>query len=159
MNRSLRLRTLSLVALLTLCVLYLLPTFIGDSLPSWYYFDKRINLGLDLKGGAHFVYSIDLDKAVDDKAVEIKRDIETKLEEKGITATVSTPSVAPGALTIKLADAAKKAEVEQLVNSEYKGTVSSRTWLLAKAPLALMFSAPMPAPRVWLVTAPFQSSA
>ena len=126
MNRSLRLRTLSLVALLTLCVLYLLPTFIGDSLPSWYYFDKRINLGLDLKGGAHFVYSIDLDKAVDDKAVEIKRDIETKLEEKGITATVSTPSVAPGALTIKLADAAKKAEVEQLVSSEYKGTVSSR---------------------------------
>ena len=126
MNRSLRLRTLGLAGLLTLCVLYLLPTFIGDSLPSWYYFDKRINLGLDLKGGAHFVYSIDLDKAVDDKAVEIKRDIETKLEEKGIVATVSTPSVAPGALTIKVADAAKKAEVEQLISSEYKGTVSNR---------------------------------
>jgi hypothetical protein len=47
---------------------YLLPTFNGDALPSWYYFEKKINLGLDLKGGAQFVYSIDLDVAVDDKA-------------------------------------------------------------------------------------------
>ena len=29
---------------------------------------KKINLGLDLQGGMHIVYSIDLDKAVDDKA-------------------------------------------------------------------------------------------
>lgn len=126
MNRSLRNRTLGLFAILAFCVLYLLPTFAGDSLPSWYYFKKKINLGLDLKGGAHFVYSIDLDKAVDDKAAEVKRDLEIKLGEKQIAATVSTPAVAPGAITIKLTDASKKADAEKLVAAEYAGMISSR---------------------------------
>ena len=68
MDRSLRLRTLILGGILTFCVLYLAPTFMPkDSLPSWF-FSKEIQLGLDLQGGAHFVYSIDLNKAVDDKA-------------------------------------------------------------------------------------------
>ncbi len=126
MNRSLRNRTLAFVAILAFSVLYLLPTFVGDALPSWYYFEKKINLGLDLKGGAQFVYSIDLDVAVDDKASEIKRDLEIKLEEKQIAAAISTPAVAPGALTVKLTDAAKKAEVEKLLGSDYAGILQAR---------------------------------
>jgi len=127
MNRSLRYRTLGLFAILAFCVLYLLPTFAGDALPSWYYFDKKINLGLDLKGGAHFVYSIDLDKAVDDKAAEVKRDLEAKLGDKKIAATVSTPSSAPGAITVRLTDATKKGEVEALLKADYGSMISSRT--------------------------------
>ncbi|MEZ4402168.1 MAG: hypothetical protein R3B06_19225 [Kofleriaceae bacterium] len=127
MERSLRNRTLFFAGLMALCVLYLLPTFVGDSLPSWYYFQKKISLGLDLKGGAHFVYSIDLDTAVDDKAAELKRDIETQLAEKKIEGTVSTPAVAPGALTVKLTDPAKVAEVQKLINSEYSGIITGRT--------------------------------
>ena len=38
---------------------------------------------LDLQGGLYIVYSIDLNKAVDDKASELKRDIEAKLRNAG----------------------------------------------------------------------------
>ena len=126
MDRSLRVRTLILGGILAFCVLYLAPTFMPkDSLPSWF-FKQQIQLGLDLQGGAHFVYSIDLNKAVDDKASEIKRDVEAKLADKKITATVTNPSVAPGAVTVKLSDPANKAEVEKLMSSDYGDVVQSR---------------------------------
>ena len=82
MDRSLRWRTLGLLAIVALCVLSLLPTVLGKKqLPPWYgkFFSSEIQLGLDLQGGLHIEYSIDLDKAVDDKASEIKRDIEWTL--------------------------------------------------------------------------------
>ena len=77
MDRSLKWRTLALLVGLLLCVGVLAPTWPGTaSLPSWFPFKKKISLGLDLQGGMHIVYSIDLDKAVDDKASELKRDLE-----------------------------------------------------------------------------------
>jgi preprotein translocase subunit SecD len=126
MDRSLRLRTYGLVAILAFCLLYLMPTFAGGSLASWYPFKNKINLGLDLRGGAQFVYRIDLNKAVDDKASEVKRDIETKLADKQLAAVLSTPSIAAGALSIKVTDPAKKAEVAAMVGSDYKGIVVNR---------------------------------
>src|SRR5437870_3396477 len=99
MDRSLRFRTVGLAAIVVFCVLYLMPTFVDStSMPSWFshFFSKKITLGLDLQGGAQFIYSIDLDTAVDDKASDIRRDIEAKLEEKGVKAAVSTPAIAAG---------------------------------------------------------------
>jgi preprotein translocase subunit SecD len=126
MDRTLRTRTMIFAGILAFSVLYLLPTVAGSSLPSWYFFSKKINLGLDLKGGARFVYSIDLDAAVDDKASEIKRDLDVKLAEKDLAATVSTPRSLAGALTIKPTDAAKRADIEKLVMSEYKDIIATR---------------------------------
>ena len=126
MDRSLRLRTIVLGGILAFCVAYLAPTFMpAGALPSWF-FKKQIQLGLDLQGGAHFVYSIDLNKAVDDKASEIKRDLEAKLADKKIAATVSNPSSAPGAITIKLPDAIRKAEVDSMMSKDYGDIVQSR---------------------------------
>ena len=61
MDRSLKWRTVGLLASIVLCLAVLAPTFIPDKLPSWFPFAKKINLGLDLQGGLHIVYSIDLD--------------------------------------------------------------------------------------------------
>lgn len=123
MDRSLRMRSLILAGLLAVCVAYLLPTFVpDDSLPSWW-FDKKIKLGLDLQGGGRFVYRVDLDKAIEDKATEVRRDVESKLSDKGITAKISSSRAVRGSLTIK-ADPAKLQEVEALVMSEHKGEVT-----------------------------------
>ena len=84
MDRSLRWRSIILLGIVALCVLSLLPSLVGKkALPKWYTrtFAKEIQLGLDLQGGLHIVYSIDLDKAVDDKGGDIKRDLETKFAE------------------------------------------------------------------------------
>ncbi len=129
MDRSLRVRSYILAGILTFCVAYLLPTFVShDSLPSWYtsFFKQKIKLGLDLQGGVRAVYRIDLDKAVDDKASEVKRDLEAKLQDKQLVAKVTTPGGVRGAITIVVTDPSKRAEVEKLVMSEHSGEIQGR---------------------------------
>jgi preprotein translocase subunit SecD len=126
MDRSLRLRTFGFTALAVLCVLYLVPTFVDSTrIPSWFFFENKITLGLDLQGGAQFEYSIDLDKAVDDKASELKRDIE--LVDKKLVGKVSNPNIAPGAIAVKLDDPAKNGEVSALMSSRYGSDITSMT--------------------------------
>src|SRR5262245_44334259 len=79
MDRSLKRRTLLLVLSMLLIAGALAPTFFSDSLPSWFPFSKKIVLGLDLQGGSHYVYRIDLDKVISDKAENLKGELESKL--------------------------------------------------------------------------------
>jgi len=128
MDRSLRWRTIGLLAIIALCVLSLLPTLVGkDRLPPWYgkFFEKEIQLGLDLQGGLQIEYSIDLDKAVDDKASEIKRDIEAHLQTEKIEAKVTTPS-SLGAVTVIPVDGANTESIKKWVMSSYDDVVVSR---------------------------------
>ena len=81
MDRSLKWRTLLLIGSIFLAIGVLAPSFVPEKLPSWFFWEKKINLGLDLQGGLHIVYSIDLDRAVDDKASEIKRDLEARFSD------------------------------------------------------------------------------
>lgn len=126
MDRSLRWRTIGLVVGLVYFVLALIPSFVDKrDLPSWYPFDTKMQLGLDLQGGLHIVYSIDLDRAVDDKASEIKRDLEAHFAETKVDATVTTPA-ATGAVTVKLADPAKLEETRKWIFSNYGDVVVDR---------------------------------
>jgi preprotein translocase subunit SecD len=57
-----------------------------ESLPGWMqrHIQKRILLGLDLQGGLHLVYEVQVDKAVSDKADRLAGDLEEKIRsEKG----------------------------------------------------------------------------
>src|SRR5437879_5616855 len=137
MDRSLKWRTVILVAITLFCVATLAPSFVSkNSLPSWFssLFSKRISLGLDLQGGKHIVYNIDLDKAVDDKASEIKRDLESRIADEKIAATVRTPREPLGAVTVQLTDASKKADLESKIHSDYGDTVTSRDCTTADGP-------------------------
>src|SRR3954454_12243170 len=86
MDRSWVYRTTT-YALLTLVALVLLaPTAASwtghdEKLPPWFkkHVDKRIMLGLDLQGGLHLVYEVQVDKAVSDKADRLAGDIEERL--------------------------------------------------------------------------------
>src|SRR5215207_3018690 len=127
MDRSLKWRTAALVIVTLLCVGIVLPSFIPRAnFPSWYnkIFSSKMSMGLDLQGGLHLVYSIDLDKAVDDRASELKRDIETRFADEGIKGAVKTPLAPLGAVTIVLEDASKKAAVRTQVESDYSDTIS-----------------------------------
>ena len=69
--------------------LYLLPTVLPEAeQPALVrkYFQKRIQLGLDLQGGLHLVYEVNVDKAVSGKVDRLSTDIEDRLrKDKGIT--------------------------------------------------------------------------
>jgi preprotein translocase subunit SecD len=100
MERALRWKTIVLAALVLLSAATLAPSVVGDeALPGWFarMFSKKVKLGLDLQGGLHIVYRVDLDKVVDDKAGELKRDIEAKLGDQKILAHVETPRPNPNA--------------------------------------------------------------
>jgi preprotein translocase subunit SecD len=131
MDRSLKWRTTFLVAITALSLLMLLPTMVSsEGLPLWFsnLFNRKIQLGLDLQGGLHIIYSIDLEKAVDDKASDIKRELETKLEEKKIKAEVSTPIRPVGAVNVIMEDGKQRDRVrEDLMGALYEdGLVVNR---------------------------------
>jgi preprotein translocase subunit SecD len=137
MDRSLKWRTIALLFGVLVCLGLLAPTWPGSSsLPSWFPFKKKISLGLDLQGGMHIVYSIDLDRAVDDKASEIKRDLEARFTDEKIDATVkalaptpptdSDPGIPLGAVTVNVTDDSKKAEILGQIRADYSDTISER---------------------------------
>src|SRR5262249_50939091 len=89
-----------LALLVVLSAATLAPSVLGEeSLPSWFarLFSKKVKLGLDLQGGLHIVYRVDLDKVIDDKAGELKRDMEAKLGDQKILAHLETPRPSPSA--------------------------------------------------------------
>ncbi|HEX8115335.1 MAG TPA: protein translocase subunit SecD [Kofleriaceae bacterium] len=142
MDRSLKWRTVLLLVGLLLCAGLLAPTWPGtESLPSWFPFKKKISLGLDLQGGVHIEYSIALDRAVDDKASDIKRDLEARFADDHVDAKVKLPA-ALGAVTVLLSgpDAAKKKpEVESQINADYKDIINPRTCAPDDGPNAICF--------------------
>ena len=72
-----------------LAVLYLVPTVVPDEKQPGFiksHFQKKIALGLDLQGGLHLVYNVNVSKAVQDKADRLSSDIEDRLrKDKGVT--------------------------------------------------------------------------
>jgi len=82
MERSWWWKAVGILLLVLASVVYLLPTVVGkDRLPSWYtkHINKKMQLGLDLQGGIHLVYEVEVDKAVSDKADRLASDIEERL--------------------------------------------------------------------------------
>ncbi len=127
MDRSLRWRTIALIGITLFCIATLAPSFVDrDQLPSWFtsLFSKQINLGLDLQGGKHIVYNIALDRAIDDKASDIKRDLES---DSSLGVIVKTPSAPTGAFTVIPSDPKKAPDIEAKIKSDYHGDVDPRT--------------------------------
>jgi len=126
-----------------LCVGVLTPNFVGNpktDLPSWFPFHQQINLGLDLKGGLHIVYSIDLNTAIVDRASEIERDLKSRFnEEPKVNAKVTAPLSPLGAVTVVAPDAVKRAEIETLLRSDYGDTIEFRECDAADGANALCF--------------------
>ncbi len=133
MDRKTKWRTFWLAALALFAVLTLVPSVTSSrSVPVWFskLFNKKVQLGLDLQGGLHIVYSINLKKAVEDKASELKRDIEAKLEDakpKPIAGKVVMPSKVQGGVTIILEDAADKDRVQGKFLSDYDEIITKRS--------------------------------
>ena len=85
MERSWWWKALLYGGLVTLACLYLVPTVVPEAKqPALIkkYFQKRIQLGLDLQGGLHLVYEVHVDKAVSDKVDRIASEVEDRLNAK-----------------------------------------------------------------------------
>ena len=130
MQRGLMWRTIALAAAIVACVAILLPNVIDRGALPWPLSRfKPLGLGLDLQGGSRIVYTIDLDKAVDDRASDIRRDLETRFAEDAARKTkpaVRTPSTVLGGVSVSVPDDAHRSELEAMVQADYGDTTEPR---------------------------------
>jgi protein-export membrane protein SecD len=104
-------------AAIVLAVLYLVPTVVPEeNRPAFFqkYFKKRIQLGLDLKGGLHLVYEVNIEKAVSGKVDRLANDLEDALKKKGADFTVVRSGRDDIAITFKVPGEIAKLDDELL---------------------------------------------
>jgi preprotein translocase subunit SecD len=88
MTDNLRGRTVLVFLYLAFCTLYLLPSVVN--LPQgWWFNKKKLNYGLDIQGGAHLVYGVDVAGVVAERTQRMSRALNTEFKEKNIDATAS----------------------------------------------------------------------
>jgi hypothetical protein len=98
--------------------------------------DKPVNHG----PRTQITYEIDLDIAIDDRAAEIRRDIEAGFADEKVAASVRTPATPVGALTIVPADGPTKIVVQEQLKPKYADTVTPRECPVTDGPDALCFA-------------------
>ena len=84
-----------------LSVILLMPTFLGDKLPSWWgkaFSSKGISLGLDLEGGIFLLLGVETEKGVNQEMLIVEEALVSKFAENRIL--VKSSSVSDGTLTV-----------------------------------------------------------
>jgi preprotein translocase subunit SecD len=111
----LRYRILLFVILALAASVFLLPTFAQT--PSWWPWQKPIRLGLDLQGGTHLLYSVDIDQAIVNAVERQRQDLERELRD----AQVGAVTVDRDQLTIRvrLANREKRTQVSERIRSRF----------------------------------------
>lgn len=109
-----------IVAVSVLGFLYSLPNVVGpvaygwmnDNLPGWAP-TKTVNLGLDLRGGAHLLYEVNVDVVFKERADSLIGDLRTELRKEKIGYT--RIGTIPMGARIKLRDSASAAQVRKII--------------------------------------------
>ena len=83
--KILSLKRIIVIIVLIFSVVYSLPTFF-DETPKWLTSlnAQKMNLGLDLKGGVHFLMQVDLDEVVSNKSKKLSSDIRSQLRKEKV---------------------------------------------------------------------------
>lgn len=87
MSRQVLYRVAICVALVVGAVVFLLPTFVQPA-PAWWPWKQPVRLGLDLQGGTHLLYQVDLEQALQNSLDRQVQDIERELRAAQIGASV-----------------------------------------------------------------------
>lgn len=104
-------------AAIVLAALYLVPTVVPENKrPAFFqkYFKKKIHLGLDLQGGLHLVYEVNIEKAVASKVDRLANEVDDALRKKGAEFTVVRTGRDDIAITFKVPGEAGKLDDEVL---------------------------------------------
>jgi protein-export membrane protein SecD len=82
-----RWQTIAVIAFTALAVLFALPNVLPasvlDHLPNWYQ-QSRINLGLDLRGGAHFLLEADLRSVLNERLTNLTDSVRAELRKQQV---------------------------------------------------------------------------
>jgi len=120
-SRSVLTRAALYVALAVAALVLLVPTFVRPA-PAFWPWHQPIRLGLDLQGGTHLLYGVEVDQAIDNTVDRQMQELERVLREEQIGAA----SVERKGRTIhlQLANKDKRAQVEALVKDRFPNLVA-----------------------------------
>src|SRR5262249_46305598 len=97
-------------------IIFALPNLLtqqqADALPSWVP-HNRISLGLDLQGGSHLLFQVDIDAVVRERLESAKDSLRDVLRKNNINYTAL--AVANETVTAQLADPAGRGKVQSLL--------------------------------------------
>ncbi len=116
MNTNLAWRLGTVLAVITMCALFLVPNF-NDDLPDWWASvlpSDPINLGLDLQGGIHMVLEVDTDKAVENSTDVMAEQLRRDLREEEI-ATRSWKRDGQGDISFELVSQTRAEDLETYI--------------------------------------------
>jgi preprotein translocase subunit SecD len=119
-SRSVLYRALLFVGLAVAAVVFLVPTFVRP-VPSWWPWRQPVRLGLDLQGGTHLLYGVDVEQAIDNTVDRSMQDLERELRE----AQIGASSVERDGRTIhvRLANKEKGSQVADIVKERFPSLV------------------------------------
>ncbi len=134
MERSLKWRVGLIGFFAVLAAIYLLPNVASEeSLPRWMP-DKQMTLGLDLQGGLHLQYSVEVDKAVADKLHRVGADMEERLRKKSPDARFTIKRTGSSSITVEFESADDKALIDERFLNDFisldKTEGGPRSWIL-----------------------------
>jgi preprotein translocase subunit SecD len=118
MIESLRARTLLMFLFFLFCGIYLAPNVV--TLPSgWWLHKKPLSYGLDIQGGAHLVYGVDVQGVLAERSERMARSMiaEMKQREIGVESVVTNDK--KDAVIIKAKSAEDGAKALQLLKDDY----------------------------------------
>lgn len=96
-----------------LAIYYAVPTFLPkDSSLAKAFPDKKINLGLDLRGGSHLMLEVDVNYYLSEQLTTLKNDIKEEFREASIR---TIPNISNLQITFTLADEDKYKEAKKII--------------------------------------------
>ena len=106
---------------LVFSVIYSLPTFYSE-VPPWLTSmnAKKMNLGLDLKGGVHFLMEVDLEEVVTSKSKKLSDDIRSQLRKEKLRYKKYTHQ--NNVIYIEFNDASFYESAENIIKTNYQNT-------------------------------------
>jgi len=107
-------RTLSVIIVIVVSLVYVLPTFKPALWPH-----KQINLGLDLQGGMHLVLEVETEKAVLNRMERISQDLRTQLRKERIKYSGLDRS-GISRLTVTLSNPEDRDKFDEMISKEFR---------------------------------------
>jgi preprotein translocase subunit SecD len=119
-NRSVLYRAALFAGLAIAALVLLVPTFVRPA-PAWWPWKQPVRLGLDLQGGTHLLYGVDIEQAIDMSLDRNVQDLERELRQAQIGATSVEREGA--VVHVRLANKDKRSDAAALVKERFPSLV------------------------------------